>query len=340
MIKNTYISVIFWVLYFLTIFAFSSTYTSIVKALYFSVTIVTFQATLVYINHLVLIPLLLEKKRIWAYVTAGVFLIAAMVMIRFQLPALDGENSLKLIKHRPRIFFFTFVLFLAYAAGNAFYFILDWFKNMQLKSEMKHLKTESELKYLRSRINPHFLFNTLNNIYSLCYLKDDSASDAVMKLSEMMRYVLHDGNASMIELQKEIRFVDNFIALQNLKKENLMRISFNVNGVNGEHKIVPLLLITFFENSFKHGDIEFNSDGWIKAELNVDELNKLSFSIINSKKSYKKNKYMESGTGLENVRKRLSIMYEGNYNLIVKDAPDQYSVELQLNLNGIKKDLL
>jgi LytS/YehU family sensor histidine kinase len=224
------------------------------------------------------------------------------------------------------------MLFLAFSVSTAYYFINEWFKNVQLKAEMKYRQVETELKYLKNQINPHFLFNTLNNIYTLCYLKDDKAAPAVMKLSEMMRYMLYDSNASQIELEREIQFINNYLELQRLKKDETMQISFEVSGVKGRHKITPLLLIAFFENCFKHGDIETNPKGWIKAELTLNDT-LMQLVVSNSRKRGLLPGDKASGVGLDNVRKRLSILYEGKHQLEILDENNQYKVNLTLILD-------
>ncbi len=338
--KNFIISVILWLFYFFITVAFSASYTGISKALHFTVILISFQMLLVYTNLFLLIPQWLEKKQISLYVAFSLLTIIILVFLRFQLPTVHDENSSRFSGLRLRIVFFTFNILLAYVFSTVWYFIADWFKNMQLRSELKYQKAEIELKYLKSSINPHFLFNTLNNIYTLCYLKDDKAAPAVLKLSEMMRYILHDGNRPLIELEKEILFIKNFIALQNLKKERSMQVTFEVEGVKGIHKIAPLLLITFVENCYKHGNIESSNSGWIRINLIVDEQNTLIFFIANSKKTLLVNDGTQSGLGLENVKRRLSILYGENHSLDIKNEQNQYSLCLKLNLDGIKEELL
>ena len=339
--KNIIISVVFWSIYFLIVTAFSSTYIGIDRALRFSTILIFFQAALVYMNLCLLVPFFLEKKRIGLYVAGSVFTIIIILFIRFHLPAInDDQNAQRFNGIRLRIVFFTFNLIFAFVISTVYYFIIEWYRNNQLKSEMKYQKAETELKYLNSRINPHFLFNTLNNIYTLCYLKDDNAAPAVMKLSEMMRYILHDGSATLIELEKEVQFIKSFIALQSLKKEQLMQVSFNVQGVKRIHRIAPLILIIFFENCYKHGDIERSPSGWIRAELNVDEQSTMSFTIANTISGHNETREIESGIGLENVKKRLSMMYQENYTLDIKTEQNIYSIHFSLNLDNLKMDIV
>lgn len=323
---------LFWIIYCLILAVFYSGYAGLAKSLIFSVILVFFQALITYINLYLLIPEFLKRKKILFYILSVVLTLIILTVIRFQIPSLLGDEGRRLIGMRSRVIFFEFNLVLAYSLSTAYYFIVEWFKNLQFKAEMKYQQVESELKYLKSQINPHFLFNTLNNIYTLCYLKDDKAAPSVLKLSEMMRYMLHESNTPCIELEKEVQFIRNYLELQQLKKDELMRINFDVKGVKGRHKIVPLILIAFFENCFKHGDIETNPAGWIKAELKVNEENVMELLVSNSKKQTVKKHENRKHVGLENVKKRLSLLYGNNCELNIFDEDNQYRVYLTLKL--------
>jgi Putative regulator of cell autolysis len=323
----------FWIVYCLTFAIFSSGYAGFVKSLYFSVIVVFFQAALTYSNLLVWMPLFLKKRRFVFYGLSILLTILLLTIVRFQIPPLLDEEGRRVIAMRVKIIFFVFNLILAFSVSTAYYFVIEWFRNMQLKAEMKYQQVETELKFLKSQINPHFLFNTLNNIYTLCYLKDDNAAPAVMKLSEMMRYMLHDSNNALIELEQEIQFLRNYLELQRLKKDEAMQMSFEVKGVRGCHKIAPLLLIPFFENCFKHGDIESNPKGWIKAELIVDDVNEMKLTISNSKRLHEVINEKLGHVGLDNVKKRLSLLYEGKYQLNIQDEDNQYHISLILKLD-------
>lgn len=331
--KKVLLASFFWIVYYCVLLQFYSRYTDFAKAVYISTIVITIQSVLIYINLWICIPLFLKKKRFAIYVTAILFSIAVLTMLRFSFPAFLGDEGKRIIAMRVKIGLFVFNLLLTYFVSTAYYFVFEWFRNVQLKAEMKYLQAETELKYLRNQINPHFLFNTLNNIYTLCYLKDDKAAPAVMKLSEMMRYMLHDSNTSLIELEREIQFIRNYIELQQLKKEEAMYIQFSTLGVKGRHKIAPLLLIAFFENCFKHGDIETNSQGWIKACLEVDSTNNMMLTIANSKRSIETVKNHPGNVGLVNVKQRLELLYPNKYQLKVVNNENLYQVSLTLKLD-------
>lgn len=331
--KKILLNLLFWILYCLIVAVFYSRYAGFIKSLSFSIITASFQAILTYVNIFIWLPLFLKRKRILLYILSIVLTIIILTIIRFQILPLFGEEGRRVIGIRSRIVFFEINLILAYSLSTAYYFIAEWFKNLQIKAEMKFQQVESELKYLKSQINPHFLFNTLNNIYTLCYLKDDKAAPSVLKLSEMMRYMLYESNTALIELEREVQFIRNYLELQQLKKDETMQIIFEVKGVKGRHKISPLILIAFFENCFKHGDIESNPLGWVKAELSVDEKNEMNLFIGNSKKQQVKKGESRKSVGLENVKLRLSMLYENRHQLKIIEEDNLYKVHLTLTLD-------
>jgi len=331
--KKTALTIAFWTVYILTLSIALSGYEGFDRSLLVSSVVVAFQMTVVYLNILVLIPFLFEKKHFVLYAVGVLFVIGVLIVIRFQIPPYLVEASRTIEMRRRKITFASNVI-MAYALSTAYYFVVEWFRNAQLKAELKFRQVEAELKYLKNQINPHFLFNTLNNIYTLCYLKDDKAPLAVMKLSDMMRYILTDSNAQAIELEREIQFIQNYLELQKLKTEEQMRIVFDVNGIRGRHKIAPMLLIVFFENCFKHGDIGINPDGWIKAELKVNEKDEMDFNICNSKGADRSTGSEFGHLGLENVMKRLSIQYKDRHSLDILEGEHEYDLHLTLKLDS------
>jgi two-component system, LytTR family, sensor kinase len=324
---------IFWIVFCLVLAIFYSGYFGFRLSLYLSLVAVSFQATLTYANIGIYLPMLFRKKRIALYVLAIVLTILILTLIRFQLPSLLEENGRRVVGMRFRMFIFEINMLLTYSLSTAYYFILEWFRNQRIRSEQKLQQVQNELKYLKNQINPHFLFNTLNNIYTLCYLKDDHAAPAVLKLSDMMRYLLYESNTSQIELDKEIDFIRCYLDLQQLKRDELMGISFEVKGVKGHHRIAPLILISFFENCFKHGDIETNPQGWVHAQLSVDYNNEMELILENSKKQIAMPHEERKPVGLDNVRNRLSLLYKDRFQLEIKNEEATYRIYLKLTLN-------
>jgi LytS/YehU family sensor histidine kinase len=207
-------------------------------------------------------------------------------------------------------------------------FIQDWFLNEKVKSNLENENLIAELAFLKSQINPHFLFNSLNNIYSLAYQKSEKTPEAILKLSEIMRYMLYESNEDKVELSNEIRYLENYIELQKLRFKDNIYIKFEINGDLLGLMITPLVLISFVENAFKHG-IATDSENPISISLNLSD-GKLLFHVSNIKSSM--NKDITGGIGLQNVQRRLSLIYKDRYRLQIDDTNDIYNCELYLNL--------
>ena len=200
--------------------------------------------------------------------------------------------------------------------------------NEKIKGNLENEKLVSELAFLKSQINPHFLFNSLNNIYSLAYQKSEKTPEAILKLSEIMRYMLYESNENKVPLLEEIRYLKNYIELQKLRFKDKAYINFEVDEDIQDQKITPLILISFVENAFKHG-VATDKENPITIVLNVST-NKLFFQVLNRKNT--QNKDETGGIGLQNVKRRLDLLYKGQYRLHIQDDKDIYSCELYLNL--------
>lgn len=224
---------------------------------------------------------------------------------------------------------------LIWSLSFGFYFGKEWFINQKLESERKNQNLETELKFLKNQLNPHFLFNTLNNIYSFTYIKDDRAAPMLMKLSEMLRYMLYDCNEAMVSLEKEIHFLKNFMDLHKMKTNKPQNIDFQIQGNINAVQIAPLLLLPFFENSFKHSDLDINSNGFIKISLQIVDNQQFFFEISNTKRKNKSNQKENSGIGLENVKKRLELLYAQKHEFEISDGEDVFRVNLHLQTTGI-----
>ncbi len=219
-------------------------------------------------------------------------------------------------------------MFFILPISGAYRFIDLWIDAIEKQARTENQKLESEIRFLRSQINPHFFFNTLNNIYSLIQKRDPEAGNVVTLLSELMRYMIYDCGQSRVKLVKEVSFLEKFIKLQSLRIPHASdRIDFYVEGVNNEHEIAPLILISFLENSFKHGDIGSDSRGYISVSLIVEEGN-MTFQLANS---HKNGRAVDHGIGLTNSRKQLEITYPEKHSMEVKI--DELLFELNLHLD-------
>lgn len=208
-------------------------------------------------------------------------------------------------------------------------FSVQWYKDQKRKSELIMEKQASELALLKSQINPHFLFNTLNNIYSLVYQKSDIAPSVVLKLSEIMRYTLYEVNVDRVPLKDEIEYIKNYIELQSLRylKKDIIRM--NIKCDSGDKYISPMLMIPFIENAFKHSD-KGNGMPPINLDLFCSGDNIL-FCIENYYlKDKTSNNDKNGGIGLRNVKRRLDLIYNENYKLDIDKSENKFSVKLEL----------
>lgn len=188
---------------------------------------------------------------------------------------------------------------------------------------------EAELNYLKSQINPHFLFNSLNNLYSLTLEKSDLAPKVVLKISGLLDYMLYECNEQFIDLEKETENLRNYVELQKIRYGENINIELNIGEITDEDKIAPLLLLPFVENAFKHGLDKNVGTGFIKVNMELNGQH-LVFKTENSKVNLPET--TSSGIGLENVKKRLELQYANNYNLNITEADERFIVELSIDL--------
>lgn len=201
----------------------------------------------------------------------------------------------------------------------------------QAANKAEREKLAAELKFLKSQINPHFLFNVLNNVYALSLLKSDQTPEVVMKLSEMLRYMLYQSGHERASLEQEISYIQHYIALQQLKDDEPLSVQLDLQVNNPTARIAPMLLIPFVENAFKHSKIEDTQQGWIKISLGEMD-NQLVFSVSNSLPSGEFTKDLTGGIGLTNVQRRLELEYPGKHQLDIKKMPQSFSIELTISL--------
>jgi len=204
---------------------------------------------------------------------------------------------------------------------------IDWFESQKIRNEMITQNQASELALLRSQVNPHFLFNTLNNIYSLVYKKSDNAAEAVMKLSAIMRYMLYDATAEKVALEKEVEYLQSFIELQNLRLKQKDFVEMNIQGDMSGRIIAPMLLIPFVENAFKHGSRTVTNPG-IVIHLLIEPL-QLHFEITSYlRKNTTATVDKAGGVGLTNTIRRLQLIYPDKHHLDIIQGEDTFTIKL------------
>ena len=210
---------------------------------------------------------------------------------------------------------------------------IDWIKQKEYLTETNEMLLENELKYLRSQIQPHFFFNTLNNLYSLIIDKSDKAPDLILKLSDLMKYFLYETGKEFQTLENEISHIKDYIEIEKLRYDENLKVNFNINSKTKKVIVKPLILIPLVENAFKHGARNSKKNGYITIDLNATS-NLLDFRIENSfEKPTKKIKAQIGGIGLTNLKKRLDLNYGPDFfNLDIIKEKNKYIAHLKIKL--------
>jgi sensor histidine kinase YesM len=223
------------------------------------------------------------------------------------------------------IFMLTSLLMVVFF-GVAIKLLLHWRTAEQDHQKLIADKVEAELRFLKVQLNPHFLFNTLNNLYYLTTEKSDKAPKAILQLSEILDYVMHSGKSIFVPLDQELKQVENYIALEMLRYEERVRVDVHVAGDTGHHVIGPMILVTLIENAFKHGVMKSTQLSWIEMKLKCDE-QKIHVSISNSAGSGGAG----GGIGLSNLKSQLNYLYADRHDIrISNEVPEKFSVNLML----------
>lgn len=210
-------------------------------------------------------------------------------------------------------------------------FFRDWQQKQSANFTLQRENANAELQLLKAQVHPHFLFNTLNNIYSFVLNKDHRAAGLVDKLTGMIDYMRTEGQNSLVPLEKEIRLIKDYVGLERVRYGDRLDLQVNFAGDHQQKFIAPLIMIPFVENSFKHGTSQMLRHPWVKLEITCIH-NRLFFNLSNSKPSLVVPNRSNNGIGLNNVKKRLQLLYSGKHQLDIYSAEDSFSVNMQLLL--------
>lgn len=284
-----------------------------------------------YFNYLFLIPKFLLAKKYWLYFSFLLLAITTVILfsgVIFFFPDLTPET---LARAHPAVEKIIPVIII-----NT---ILVWFLSIVLSilwtiyNRLKQTETEklsAQIASLKSQINPHFLFNTLNNIYAIAIDTSPKAADMVDKLSEMMRYTMKDTQQDLVLLEDEINYINNFIELQKLRLDRSVKLEYDRPDDMPPLHIAPMLLIPFIENAFKHG-VNSEQKSHIRIEITT---NKTAFqlNIVNNKVAVQRDISEKSGLGIENTKHRLNLIYPSRHLLVINNTEKEFSVSLHINL--------
>jgi two-component system, LytTR family, sensor kinase len=329
---------VFWLLYYLF-------YTLIVVFGIYQVNDLTFyfqlilffplDIALVYLNFYVLIPHLLKAGKYLYYGLSLVVALLASASLNLLVKEMYAHFGSRIFAMTSAFNFINLtgaMLERVYLLGltTAIKLSKDWIQSQQLLKEREMQYLATELNFLKSQIQPHFFFNTLNNLYSLTLKKSDQAPEIVLKLSDLMSYMLYESNTPKVSLQKEIAYLQNYLDLEKLRFGGRLTVSLEIEGPIERVIVPPMLLILFIENSFKHGLKDnihkINIDIVLRAEREF-----LFFSIKNPV-SPDRGPMGPPGIGLKNAKRRLEILYGGNYSLDIVEKDMEYTVSLKIPL--------
>lgn len=350
--RNRYIAahILFWIVYFTLHMMQFSRFEHIENAMWRSLVIIFPQILVAYLNIELLIPALLIKKKYWLYF--GTLVVAFILLFnyyrfmpevfhvmnpapdfpRFRTPphpTWSRRFNLSPVRMRATMDIMQAIMIIL--LSTAYKMVRIAFTREREATLLRSENLNSELRFLKTQINPHFLFNALNNIYTLSLIKSAETPDMILRLSGMLRYVLYDCNEDKVLLEKEIAYISNYIALHKLKDSRITSIEFEHNDADGKVMIAPMVLIPFVENAFKHSKIEDIKNGWIKISL-VTKHQTLKFRIENSISEGKFTKDSTGGIGLENVRRRLILLYPDRHELDIEQNNGIFSVNLNILL--------
>lgn len=325
---------IFWLAVFLILLLINASNINFGRTILTVLIAVIFYALIAYFNLFVLFPKYVKDKRLgyhllWLGLTAIVLTpLRSIILYLISLGSPDLQASH--IANQP----YVFVTILFAGISTTIYLITnDWLNQQRIQQEIDKQRLQSELNFLKSQINPHFLFNTLNNLYALTLKKSESAPDIVLKLSDMMRYMLYECNEKTVPLEKELTYIKNYLELEKLRRHEKIKILVNIEGKPEKLEIAPLLLIPFIENAFKHSAKKHGNQYFISIYLNINN-NELNLSVENSVSSNNiQDPKLPGGIGLVNVKRRLELLYPEKHKLDIKSTSDTFTVKLYLELS-------
>ncbi|MDV4101698.1 histidine kinase [Elizabethkingia anophelis] len=330
-----FLHILYWLLSFIRTVIMAKYYYGngnlLVDGTYFLTNFVCF-----YINYFFVVPQFFDINKLYKtligfFISVCIFVMTRYFMQEFMMPLFFGirnyaEGTTFFHYFFDNIYYSSTIIF----TSTVFCLIKLFSQSEKEKYELMEEKKNAELQALKTQINPHFIFNSLNNIYSLVYQNSDKALPALEELSQLLRYSTKDLEKDFIQLDKEVGYMESLIALEKLRIKNPELILFNKDLKNPKLSISPMLLVPFVENAFKHGDI--NGKG---MELKVsDDNGRLHFYLRNSKKQRMKD--FSSGIGIGNVRKRLQLIYPDNHWLEIAETEDTFIVDLKIDLNTNK----
>lgn len=343
LVNSKFISIhlLFWVgVWFFYVYFFNYNSTDANFVTWFSAFLLPVTMVTTYFVVYFLIPkyLLVKKYFLFALYSVYTLIISTWLILMTIFASLLFLSNLNIDRMPPMSRNYIFVLILVYLVVLLVSFVNLLSHNFQIESKNKELQNkiletqlqikDQELQYLKKQIHPHFLFNTLNTIYGFALKQSKNTPEIILKLSNLLDYILYQVNKPKVSLKEEILHIKEYIDLERIRFQDTLDISFSSNIQNEEKRIPPMLLIPFVENAFKHGN---QINGFLEIHMDIKVCNDtLHFSIKNTIKT-DTDQTRSPGIGLENIRKRLDLIFSDQYELLITPVKDWYQVELTIN---------
>lgn len=323
----------FWLAYFTYSIYDLQAYLGLVKGAGYISLRLSFLLLASYLHYFLVLPFWLTEKKIWQYLSWMVLLIAAVVSLRIFaenliLPQIVKNEAYYQTVKLSRIVSTCWdtVVFMMFT--GMIRFTVDRFDFESRQKQLENEKLVAELNYLKAQINPHFLFNTLHNLNYLVYAGSAKATEVIIKLSNIMRYMIYEANKTQVPLQHEVDYLHDYIHLESIRLSQSIHFAFEKEGDMENISIAPLTLITLLENAFKHGVRDTEKDCWIKLKLKIEK-GIIYYEVSNRILPVDPTR-QASGFGLENLQRRLQLGYSNRHSLQIAKQNEVYTVQLQL----------
>jgi len=329
--RNPWIHTLFWFFFYLYLiwdasYSFDQLFTSLIDSLiYLAATLL-----MVYFNIVFLLPRFLYRKMYFEYSILLILIVVVGSLVKslsyvYIIPSSDIDKYSMLTILSAWFFKSLFETI----AISSFQIIQDWANSQKYYKELDNQRLETELKFLKTQMQPHFLFNTLNNIFFLIKRNPEKAEDSVIKLSELLRYRLYVAVDSKVNINEEINYMHNYLELQRVRYGDEIKITFTVNG-NSEMTVEPFIYMDFVENCFKHVRPQKNNEVYIdiRFDLNLNSVLFYAANSINEEELHQKLK--TNGIGINNIIKRLNILYPNKHHLIIEELMGKFKVQLEI----------
>ncbi len=303
------------------------------RAFVLSFSAVTAALVVIYTNWFWLVKHYLAKQKYWEYVwRLAVLLLVVSIFMSFH-PITEGtwlflKSKGEILWKIPNILTLMYAFFMVTLFTTPLYLSYNWFQQNAQLADLKNEKLETELSFLKSQINPHFFFNTLNNLYALTLENSKAAPAVILKLSDLMRYTIYDGRSAAVPIVQEVSFIENYLELQKIRLHKKSTINFQKEITNLNLMIPPLLFVIFLENAFKHGVETLRDNAIVDLQLTEND-GVIKFYCLNNYDHEERN--TAKGLGLENIKRRLKLLFEDRYKLEIVDQESTYRVYLTID---------